>query len=806
MLDDVRPNLNVSGMCGLLFLIAAALGGIGAVRAFGGGALSSIERAAAGTVVGWMFATAATYTAALLAGGLSRQLMLAASAVAVVFAAWFWWRQRRCRMAARDQDLARLGWKPLILLLAVFVPVYCVLFGTRMLQEKPDGIYSGGTSSYDMAFHSAITTSFLYGKNFPPIYPLLPPEPLLYPPLPDFLTAALVAAGMSLHLALCVTGIVLATAITVLLYAFAARIGSGGTRTSAHNAVAAALAAALFLLNGGLQFAYSFISNFGIAAEPHIQWTNIIIDGLLPQRTSLFGISATLIVFGIFAATWRHWHSSLHANRWSGSRAMLAAGAITGALPFFHTHSYLAIGIVSACLFLLRPRLAWLAFALPAILLALPRLLVLGQHLGATANLRLQPGWLGHAETGWPLIWLNNAGLPALLIIPAWLAADRATRRFYLAFIVLLTIALVVVFSPNDTDNLKLLNYWSAATCVLVAQWLVRLTVEYRQRVIAGLLVLGCIASGVLAIARESVTQELIFDRAQCDAAAFVREHTPPDALFLTAPALHQPVVSLAGRASVRGATAWLWSHGYEFRTREADIRRIYAGAPDSAELIDYYAVDYIYLGAVERSELRASDSTFASLPVVYDHGGIKIFAAKRAGDARSDRDHQLAPRELASRVGRDPAALLIAFPRVSYFLYRLYLVSLGRQPHVDEFMSDLTTLGRGLSIEAPGSEVVLEQNKRAFLEDWIRRNRTGQSVAQLTAAIEKQQLYRHEYNAAYLLMHYFGYLRRNPDDPPDRSRDGYDFWLRNLNRSHDYRSVSRAFLESTEYRNQVPR
>ena len=64
--------------------------------------------------------------------------------------------------------------------------------------------------------------------------------------------------------------------------------------------------------------------------------------------------------------------------------------------------------------------------------------------------------------------------MPTLLIIPAWLSAPRQLRTFYIPFLLLLVVALLVVFSPNDYDNLKLMVYWYAVTAVLVAIWLCR--------------------------------------------------------------------------------------------------------------------------------------------------------------------------------------------------------------------------------------------------------------------------------------------------------------------------------------------
>ena len=52
--------------------------------------------------------------------------------------------------------------------------------------------------------------------------------------------------------------------------------------------------------------------------------------------------------------------------------------------------------------------------------------------------------------------------------------------------------------------------------------------------------------------------------------------------------------------------------------------------------------------------------------------------------------------------------------------------------------------------------------------------------------------------------MEYFGYLRRNPDDPPDADMSGYNFWLSKLNQFNgDFGSAEmvKAFVSSIEYR-----
>jgi hypothetical protein len=68
----------------------------------------------------------------------------------------------------------------------------------------------------------------------------------------------------------------------------------------------------------------------------------------------------------------------------------------------------------------------------------------------------------------------------------------------------------------------------------------------------------------------------------------------------------------------------------------------------------------------------------------------------------------------------------------------------------------------------------------------------------------DNREFQRKGYNTAYVLMHYFGYLRRNPAEGPDHNWDGFNFWLKDLDKTGDYRSLSRVFIESGEYKEQT--
>jgi hypothetical protein len=822
-------------MLAILFLIGGAAAGALAARRVLRGVLGGAECALWGLVAGWMFESVCVYALARAEGRLAFWHVAFVCEAAWLAALLLTFSELR---RAKQKSARLLRWRAeyagLASALLAFAPVFFELFPTRMLQRGAEGIYSGGNSRFDMAFHAAVATSFLEGRNFPPVYTPRPPEALLYPFMPDFQTAALMEGGLTLHAALLASALPLAFAVVGLFYFFALRV--------ARKQLAAVIATLLFLLNGGFGFLYFFedwrASGKGLLefwnALPQnyanmwgrgFHWVNLVADGILPQRTNLYGLPVALMVFTLFAAVWSRERegkesksveeTSSRVEGWrSTTQVLLVAGVLAGLLPLFHMHAYFSVGFVSVALFALRPSRSWLAFWIPAVLLAAPQLLGATSHAAGGGFLHVQFGWMAPEGANFALYLARNFGATILLAAPAWLFAPREWRTFYLAFLALFAFAFVVMVSPNVFDNGKLMQPWHAFNSVLVGWLLARLATTYPRRLLALIVVLTSIASGIAALKHESLQRALVFDSEEVAAADYVRRHTEPRSLFLTAPVIEQPVLCLAGRATLRGPTFWLWSHGYEFRDRERDVRAIYAGGPEALGLLRHYGVDYVYLGPSERRDFKTDASFFdANFPALYRSASVVVYDTRSAQDSgsdvpradasRTDAGATLtiapAPRELAARVGRDPFALVEEFPRVSFFAYRLLKASTGRAPRRAEFMRALESLGRGLYVGAEGWERKLEENRVALADELTSGDATRRNA--LLRAADDSDFYAREYDTAYVLTHFFAYLGRDPGDPPDHGADGFDFWLHILERTHDYRSLSRAFMESEEYK-----
>ena len=80
----------------------------------------------------------------------------------------------------------------------------------------------------------------------------------------------------------------------------------------------------------------------------------------------------------------------------------------------------------------------------------------------------------------------------------------------------------------------------------------------------------------------------------------------------------------------------------------------------------------------------------------------------------------------------------------------------------------------------------------------------TGSRGRALLDVTQNTTFQQREINRSFVQMEYFGYLRRNPNDPPDGDFAGYDFWVNKLTAAGgNYISsdMVKAFITSSEYR-----
>ena len=209
---------------------------------------------------------------------------------------------------------------------------------------------------------------------------------------------------------------------------------------------------------------------------------------------------------------------------------------------------------------------------------------------------------------------------------------------------------------------------------------------------------------------------------------------------------------------------------------------------------------------------------------------------------------------------------LSIEFQQTGYLVERTYKAAYGSANGIstfggahqlsvpivrfNEFLPDTQQLGRGVVVGQTGWETVLENNKQTFAAQFVQRSRfasafaTTMTPAQFVDALfanagvtpsstdrnaaiaefgsatntsdvaararalrevaENSTLQANEFNRAFVLMQFFGYLRRDPNAGPDTDYTGYDFWLTKLNQFNGNfvaAEMVKAFITSAEYR-----
>ena len=209
---------------------------------------------------------------------------------------------------------------------------------------------------------------------------------------------------------------------------------------------------------------------------------------------------------------------------------------------------------------------------------------------------------------------------------------------------------------------------------------------------------------------------------------------------------------------------------------------------------------------------------------------------------------------------------LSIEFQQTGYLVERMYKAAYGdgsgastfngahQLPvpivRFNEFVSDTQQIGQGVIVGQAGWETALENNKQTFAAQFVQRARfasafaTSMPPAQFVDALfanagvtptatdrdaaiaefgsatttsdlaararvlrkvaENSTLVTNEFNRAFVLMQFFGYLRRDPNNGPDTDYTGYDFWLTKLNQFNGNfvnAEMVKAFITSGEYR-----
>ena len=591
----------------------------------------------------------------------------------------------------KDRELVKM-----LLLVALPLTLVCgYLHWTHTIMPAADGSLHVGQSTYgDLPLHLAIASS-LRNASFPPDYNILPGALLSYPFLADSLSASFMLLGCSLRAAILIPGLVM-TALTFSGYCILAR-RMADTRNGA------ILATLFFFLNGGLGFLYLVDmqgealgtassnalqsvrglweriqwvingwyqgpANHAEFATYNLRWSNVIVDMMVPQRTTLAGWTEVIpciyllydavrpeTPWGMRLVDGGDGPTAVWIKREMDWRQGAVLGLWAGMLPMVNTHCFLALGLMSFGWMLCdlvtcryqrgKALLFWGAYGLLAVAVAAPQLFTwtFRQSVGNEHFLRFRFNWVnnnnGTLRDGYLWFYIKNIGLPFVLLLLSLLEKNGKRRFIACGAFVIFLLAEFIQFQPNEYDNNKLFYIWYMLCCVLAADYglelLGRLKGLRSQRVIAALCAVVCFSSAALSIAAEAKSNHEMFSREAVEAAEFVEQETPAHATFLTDNGWHINLVSsLAGRNIVCGPDTWLYFHGYDTSERKRDIRAFYADPENNQALLEKYDVDYILVSPTEKSRLTVNQPALDALfPRIYESpsGQIVIYQTRRA-------------------------------------------------------------------------------------------------------------------------------------------------------------------------------
>jgi hypothetical protein len=186
---------------------------------------------------------------------------------------------------------------------------------------------------------------------------------------------------------------------------------------------------------------------------------------------------------------------------------------------------------------------------------------------------------------------------------------------------------------------------------------------------------------------------------------------------------------------------------------------------------------------------------------------------------------------------------LSIEFQTTGGLVDGLYRASYGVRPQFAQFIPDTRAIAQGVVVGQEGWEAKLDANKQAFVAAFVNRpafvavygnmdnstyvdtlishtgvaftsierdalvgglaNGTLTRSAVLQSIAENQRFINAKFNDAFVMMEYFGYLRRDAD------ASGFAFWLNKLNEfggNFEQAEMVKAFIVSDEYRDRFPR
>lgn len=515
-----------------------------------------------------------------------------------------------------------------------------------MVPYSGGGIASGQSTYGDLAMHMGFVTSIAEQGTFPPVYNVLAGTKLCYPFLINSLSSSIYLFGTSLRLSILIPSYVFAAIIVYGFYNLASSM--------TNNKAASILATYLFFIGGGFGFAYflegakenpeNFTQIFTEyyktptnLNDSNIRWANPICDMIIPQRTTMAGWGAILFAL----------ERLIYAAKDNKRTSFILLGIVAGCMPMIHTHSFLALAVISAVMavwsIVQTPEkdrkyslINWCIYAAIAAVLALPQLFIWTfTQVGGDSFLRYTFNWVNEKDP-YLWFWLKNCGIVTLLIIPAFINTSKDNKKIFTGGIPLFIIAEFLLFQPNPYDNNKLFFIVYMMAVILISEFSVNIydklkDIKWRGYFAALLIVFGTL-SGALTIIREfnSGGEYQTFSENDIKFSEFVKDNTDPTATFATTSDHLNPVSVLAGRNIYVGSSLYVYFHGLgnDMYDRNDQMKDLYSSNSQSEllNIADELNIRYIVIGPKEKNEFQINQNAFNGLNEIYSENGYILY------------------------------------------------------------------------------------------------------------------------------------------------------------------------------------
>lgn len=481
----------------------------------------------------------------------------------------------------------------------------------------------------DLSLHLTYIKNFASGVALWPDNPIHILSHTRYPAGTDLFNGLLVLLGLDVTRGLVWTGLLASAATCYALYRWAGSFGI-----------------AAFLFNGGLVSLIPFAHNLTFQdyqGEKTIAWKSIPLALFVTQRGWLYALPVGLLLLYHWRVKYLRPDQGAAVSKppdavEKGGNLEIAAPwqrpplpfwlelAFYATMPLFHLHTFIALSLVLACLFVFgnwdaRRQLAILVGG--ALIPATFLVWLITDQFQVSSVMQWKPGWVNQPGSDFampfPYFWLINFGGWVPLIIfffgitiwslsNAWSAADFKAPpgiAFLAGAIGIFFLGYLVKMAPWEWDNIKIIVW--AYFIILPFLW--KDLIAHWPMVLRAAVCAVLFASGFITLFGGLKANKVGFglaDRAELDVVGMAVRKLPPEARFAAFPTYNHPLL-LQGRKVILGYPGHLWTQGFDYGPSFDKLRTLMEGAADWKQTAQSLQARYLFWGREEKTNYPLS-------------------------------------------------------------------------------------------------------------------------------------------------------------------------------------------------------